>query len=758
MTMESTSRSAAGPPPGCSACHHDVAALLSTRDLQVRYRPVADFAGCGVWGHLASVQGSPYSLLYSPRKLACAARSLGLTAELARLFFRAALSGYRDAGPSAVLVLSLIGWELQTRDGPLPAILIEELAQCGLTDRRVAILHPGGGDLTPADVRTQVESLKAAAQQGILVASNSLGCERAELLFWSQVPPQLIVTDPDILAGCSYIALGESRFGALLAAELQRGRRVVVDGIGSIGELRALHLMGVAQGAGDFIGRPNAGPSQVISAAASKVILENCACGQEVEPPVRHFLERLHTSTPWVTPKTTADEVFAMFETNRELRAVAVVKDGRPMGVISRYAMVENLARPYRHELYGRKPCTRFMDPDPVVVDVRLSLPELSAVIVEAHPRHMVSGFVVTDHGRYLGMGSIQDLMREVTQMQLDAARYANPLTGLPGNVPINQHIDDLLQRREWCVFGYCDLDDFKPFNDVYGYAKGDDVLRLTARILGEICDADGDFLGHIGGDDFLVIFRSPDWEERCQRALANFEASITNFFARDDVEQGGYVPDNRKGQREFHAITALSIGIVEAIPGMFANHLSIAKVAAEVKKKAKAIAGNSFKSIAAPTPENPTCVPQMSPAVRPSRYAPPDSGRARRQRSAAFPGTAESGSRDSSRRPRRRRRSIVLGWRPEHPPELRTCRTIGVARQTVGIDGFKHVGIRRSGRNRRSRQNGTAQPPGPPRGRPFRIRGLRRGGARRPAAKTTGRCLRHLPSRRVRPRSPRGP
>jgi len=592
--MDSKSRSAAGPPSGCGACHQDVTTLLSTRDLQVRYRPVADFVGCGVWGHIASAQGSPSTLLYSPRKLACAARSLGVGAELTRLFFRAALSGYRDAEPTAVLVLSLIDWELDTHDGPLPAILLEELAQSGLTDRRVAILHPGGGDLTPAHLKKQVESLKAAVQHGILAASNSLGCERSELLFWSHVPPQLIVTDPDILASCGHGALGESRFAALLADELRRGRHVVVDGIDSIGELRALHLMGITHGAGDFIGRANASPSQVISAAASKVILESCDCGRQVEP-IHHFLDRLHTATPPVTPKTTADEVFAMFETTQDLRAVTVVKDGRPVGVISRYAMVENLARPYRHELFGRKPCTRFMDPDPVVVDVRLSLPELSEVIVEAHPRHLISGFVVTDHGLYLGMGSIQDLMREITQMQLDAARYANPLTGLPGNVPINQHIDDLLQRGEWCVIGYCDLDNFKPFNDVYGYAKGDAVIRLTARILGETCNPDRDFLGHIGGDDFLVIFRSPDWQERCQHALEYFAAAITEFFARDDVERGGYVTDNRKGQLEFHAITSLSIGIVEAVPGMFANHLSIAKVAAEVKKKAKAIAGNSL-------------------------------------------------------------------------------------------------------------------------------------------------------------------
>jgi GGDEF domain-containing protein len=192
-------------------------------------------------------------------------------------------------------------------------------------------------------------------------------------------------------------------------------------------------------------------------------------------------------------------------------------------------------------------------------------------------------------------MGAVQDLMREITHMQIQAARYANPLTQLPGNVAINEHLNKLLQSEDACVVAYCDLDHFKPFNDVYGYAKGDEIILLTARCLNDVIDTEIDFLGHIGGDDFVIIFRSPDWQARCQRALDCFGHEVMAFFSDSDITQGGYSTANRKDEMEFHALTSLSIGAVEALPRLYDSYLEVATVAAEVKKHAKAIKGNSL-------------------------------------------------------------------------------------------------------------------------------------------------------------------
>lgn len=593
--MATKPKSAADPPSACAACRADMEHLLAQRSLLIRYRPVSHLSSSSIWGHIAIAQGPPNTLFYSPQTLSASAHVLGLAAPLARLYFQSALAGYQSVEKDRVLILSLVGWNLLTEAGALPEILRDELERLGPPKHGLVLIHPGRRNLMDDKAESQIKALRALARMNVIIASNNPTCDRDEADFWSRIPVTMTVTDADFLAGVDRNTLMESRFPAMISRQLDKGRAVLVDGITSISELRTVGQLGASHGAGDFIGRPNRRPSLVMSAAASKVLLENADHGADGAAQPQHLLERLYAPTPPVSPVTTAERVFELFEKSPDLRAVAVAESDRPLGVISRYTMVENLARPYRHELYGRKSCTRFMDPDAVMVDVRLTLPEISQVIIEAPPHHLISGFIVTDNGRYLGIGYVQDLMREITQMQLDAARYANPLTELPGNVPTNLRINELLELGEAFVIGYCDLDNFKPFNDVYGYAKGDEVIRLTARVLEDVCDPDMDFLGHIGGDDFILVLRSKNWLDRCQQALDIFTEQIRNFFSQDDLERGGYVTENRKGLPEFHSITALSIGIVEAVPGAFQNHLSIARIAAEVKKQAKAIVGNSL-------------------------------------------------------------------------------------------------------------------------------------------------------------------
>jgi GGDEF domain-containing protein len=185
--------------------------------------------------------------------------------------------------------------------------------------------------------------------------------------------------------------------------------------------------------------------------------------------------------------------------------------------------------------------------------------------------------------------------MREITQMQIHAARYANPLTQLPGNVPINEHIDRLLESgtRFWVC--YCDLDHFKPFNDVYGYRRGDDVIQMTARILSGHCDPDRDFIGHIGGDDFMLLFQSEDWETRCRSILADFESSVLDFYSLEDRDRGGYISEDRQGKKVFYSLMSLSLGTIRVEPHQYYSHHQIATQASDAKKQAKKIHGNSL-------------------------------------------------------------------------------------------------------------------------------------------------------------------
>jgi GGDEF domain-containing protein len=185
--------------------------------------------------------------------------------------------------------------------------------------------------------------------------------------------------------------------------------------------------------------------------------------------------------------------------------------------------------------------------------------------------------------------------MALITDMQIQAARYANPLTQLPGNVPINEHTDRLLDRAIPFAACYCDLDSFKPYNDTYGYRRGDQLIQFLGGLLSEATDARADFVGHIGGDDFMLLLQSQDWQQRLTRLLRLFDEGLTSFVDAEHLQAGGYAGEDRKGKAVFHPLPTLSIGCLLVEPGQFCSHHQGAAAVSEAKKQAKKVQGNSL-------------------------------------------------------------------------------------------------------------------------------------------------------------------
>ena len=176
--------------------------------------------------------------------------------------------------------------------------------------------------------------------------------------------------------------------------------------------------------------------------------------------------------------------------------------------------------------------------------------------------------------------------------------RRVSPLTGLPGNVQILAELKKRVMNEEEFAVLYADLDHFKEYNDVYGFLKGDEIIKYTAKtIVRNIHSLKGNhcFVGHIGGDDFVAIVSKTDYENVCQNILAEFDRDIHKFFTKEDLERGYLEVENRKGIIEQFPLTSLSIGVVEADKGRFKNILEIGEVGAQVKHVAKTIIGSIY-------------------------------------------------------------------------------------------------------------------------------------------------------------------
>lgn len=180
----------------------------------------------------------------------------------------------------------------------------------------------------------------------------------------------------------------------------------------------------------------------------------------------------------------------------------------------------------------------------------------------------------------------------------LDINRTVSPLTGLPGNVQIQAEMKKRLLNKEKFVMLYLDLDNFKAYNDIYGFVKGDEVIKFTARtILKNVheIDLEKGFVGHIGGDDFVAIISNNEFEKLCQNIILDFDYNVLDYYTKEHIEKGYIEVENRKGVLEQFPLTSISIGVVEVDEEKFSNILEIGEVGAQVKHLSKSISGSTY-------------------------------------------------------------------------------------------------------------------------------------------------------------------
>ena len=154
------------------------------------------------------------------------------------------------------------------------------------------------------------------------------------------------------------------------------------------------------------------------------------------------------------------------------------------------------------------------------------------------------------------------------------------------------------LMNRQFFVMLYIDLDNFKAYNDVYGFSNGDEIIKFTAKTIIKNVhtkEDDNNFVGHIGGDDFIAIVEDDDYEKICQNIIIEFDKNVKKYFLEDDIKKGYLEVPNRKGIIEEFPLTTISVGAVEVEPGRFHNTLEIGEAGAQVKHLSKTIPGSTY-------------------------------------------------------------------------------------------------------------------------------------------------------------------
>lgn len=179
-------------------------------------------------------------------------------------------------------------------------------------------------------------------------------------------------------------------------------------------------------------------------------------------------------------------------------------------------------------------------------------------------------------------------------QMCLDAS----PLTRLPGNIAIERILTKKLQKGEPFAVCYADLDNFKAYSDRYGYIRGSDMIKMTGEVIYEVVQRhtdDNAFVGHIGGDDFVMLVSSDDVDRVCQGVIDDFTVRVPEFYNEEDLSRGSIEGLDRYGVKRVFPLMTISIAVVMCQQGEYDSAVKIAKTAAEIKDYAKGAAGSNY-------------------------------------------------------------------------------------------------------------------------------------------------------------------
>jgi len=566
--------------------------ILDRRQLSAVFQPIIDFRTHSYIAFEGLIRGPENTPLHSPKKLFETAELAGLRKKLEK--------ACRETIFRSFAKLQLPG-KLFVNSSPdcledeffLNGGTMELLRQIDLSPNRIVIeITENQRIKNYPDIHRVLTHYR---DMGYQIAIDDLGEGFSNLRMWSEIQPEYVKIDRHFIDG-----IAEDKFKHHFVKAMQNlaescAAHIVAEGIENEADCLAIRDLGIAYGQGYLIARPAAQPESLPNKKIIDVINK---CGIIVFPagavPTGNITVRslIRTIEP-VSPETKNDVVYQRFENDPDLMSMPVVSNGAPLGLINRHDIFDHMARPYHRELFGKKSCVQFMDSMPLCIDQSSTVQEAALIVSRSARHHIYDGFIITRDGQYLGTGSAHDLMDIITQMQIQAARYANPLTQLPGNVPINEHIDRLLENRIRFHACYFDIDRFKPFNDVFGYRKGDDIIVLLAQTLTEAINPLSDFCGHIGGDDFMILFQSPDWEERCREILRIFDQRVLSLVDTETRKANGYFAENRRGQTVFYPLPSLSIGATLVLPDTFESHREISAAAAEAKKNAKKTPGS---------------------------------------------------------------------------------------------------------------------------------------------------------------------
>ncbi len=476
------------------------------------------------------------------------------------------------------------------------------------TPRRTAEICTGAG-LSPTAVCFAVSETMLSPQDGLdrrvigsvldsyrqqtyLLVLDGFGAGTAGLKAIYEYQPNIVRIDRYFTDGIG----GDERKKLFVATVVNLshvlGILVIADGVASEADFSACKQIGCDLVQGQFVGAPT-GIATVFNRSYTVIADTNRRERRERRSDRKLLREELSMVPPLFVGDAMS-KVFQAFRSQKEHDFLPIVDDRhQPVGIIREFDLKDVIYSRYGKDLLHNKALHRglldFLRPCPAC-DINTDAEKILETFSQAaNP----PGILLVDEFKYVGVLSAASLLRVINEKNLALARDQNPLTRLPGNSSITDHLTVALDitASSW-VFAYFDLDNFKPFNDRYGFRQGDRAILLFSDLMRSTLGTNQTFLGHIGGDDFFASFRDISATvatSRVEALLASFRRDVESFYDVDSRERGYIVGRSRDGTTQHFPLLTCSAALVEIPDGVRAVTVDdLGDAIAILKKTAK--------------------------------------------------------------------------------------------------------------------------------------------------------------------------
>ncbi|MCR9219695.1 MAG: GGDEF domain-containing protein [Alphaproteobacteria bacterium] len=443
-----------------------------------------------------------------------------------------------------------------------------------------------------ASARHLNETLRVCREHDYKLAIDDFGRGFSEMKMLYDHQPDFVKIDRYFISGIAEDSKKRLMVSTIVNLAHVLGTRVVAEGVETEAEFLACKDVGCDLVQGYFVARPTEDlrtlqPAYSVVSDANRRDRRRKANDALM---VRDHVASLRS----LSAEDGVDEMLEAFRTHKHQSVFPLLDPmGRPLGVVR-----ESDLKDFTYLQYGRdllqnkayaKRLSHFAQRCPIA-DVGVEVEK----ILEIYAMSQTSdGILVTEDGRYLGFLTADSLLRLVNEKNLAAARDENPLTNLPGNNSITDYVagtlDDPMRDR---VLLYFDFNDFKPFNDTYGFRQGDRAIVLFAGLLRRHFRDGAAFIGHVGGDDFFAGLDGVSLAEAAARArslLGAFRSDVESFYSAEHREQGGFSARDREGRLTRYGLLSACCAVVALPAGAARPDLDLLmRRFAELKKRAK--------------------------------------------------------------------------------------------------------------------------------------------------------------------------